>query len=176
MSTDMFSTFSGALLREVSRAFTGRLFTDEQIRSVTSTAIGRYFTDFLPEPADERAARERVEEAKIHIGKASSIVVQLQAELAQQSTQLDSLMAEIDEKKKLADRYAQLAATNQEQFAAMRAEIEEVLRKELVAQSEKGRRIRQVASFVVWAVTLILGAWLGTYFKEIMTWARELFV
>ena len=163
-----------AVYSELSRAITGRLFTEQQIRAVTKSAIGRYFAGFLPEPADERTARERVEEARVHIGKASNIIGQMQEELAAQSSQLDNLLKEVEEKKSLADKYGQLAATNQKQFAAFRAEMEEVLRKELVAQAEKGRRLRQAASLVLWLITLFLGAWLGTYFKEAVAWLRTM--
>lgn len=83
---------------ELSRAITGRLFTEDQIRAVTKSTIGRYFADFLPEPADEKTARERVEEARQHIGKASAIIGQMQGELAQQSMQLDALLGEVEEK------------------------------------------------------------------------------
>ena len=67
-----FETLIRAVGLELSRAVTGRLFNDDQIRAVTKSAMGRYFADLLPEPADERTARERVEEARMHIGKASS--------------------------------------------------------------------------------------------------------
>jgi hypothetical protein len=98
----------------------------------------------------------------------------MQQELSQQSEQLDVLLVEIEEKKKLAERYGHLAATNREQFAAFRSEIEEALRKELVAQAGQGRRVRQFASFVIWLFTLILGAYLGTYFKEVLGWVKAL--
>ena len=55
-----------------------------------------------------------------------------------------------------------------------RSEMEEVLRKELVAQAEKGIRLRQAVSFAIWLFTLVLGAWLGTYFKEVLPWAKAL--
>lgn len=48
--------------------------------------------------------------------------------------------------------------------------MENALRKELTEQAEKGKRIRQVISFLFWVLTLILGAALGTYFKEIIAW------
>ena len=166
---------TNAVVVELSRAITGRLFTEEQIRAVTKSTIGKYFAELLPEPGDERTARERVEEARLHIGKASSIINQMQGELTQQSKQLDDLLVEVEEKKKLAEKYGQLAATNQQQFAAFRTEMEEVLRKELIAQAEKGRRLRQAASFAIWLLTLVLGAWLGTYFKEVVALAKTMF-
>lgn len=169
-----FDTLFGAVGVELSRAITGRLFNDDQIRSVAKSAIGKYFADWLLEPADEHAAKERVEEARLHIDKASSIITQMQRELSQQSGQLDILLAEVEEKKKLAERYGHLAATNKGQSAAFRSEIEELLRKELVAQAERGRRLRQAASFAIWLFTLIVGASLGAYFKDVVAWVKVL--
>ncbi len=140
---------------ELIHSVTGKLFTESQIRSVSSHAVGKYFADFLPERAEDRTARERVEEARTHISKASSIISAMQSELSTQTEQLDKLLVEIEEKKKLADQYAQLAATSREQFSALREEMEEVLREELVAQSEKGKRVRQLASSLIWLVTLV---------------------
>ena len=100
MVTEVFSAISAELIRTV----TGRLFTDAQIRQVAGHAVGKYFADLLPEPADERAARERVEEAQTHISRASEIITQLQSELGTQTQQLNRVLAEIEEKKKLAER------------------------------------------------------------------------
>jgi hypothetical protein len=169
-----FEILLNAVSIELSRAVTGKLFTDAQIRSLASHAVGKYFVDWLPEPKEQRTARERVEEARQHIGKASSIITAMQSELSTQSTELDKLLVEIEEKKKLAQQYAHLAATNQEQFAAFRKEMEDVLRSELMAQSEEGKRLRQSVSFAIWFVTLVLGAALGAYFKEVLAWAKTL--
>ncbi|MDX6385593.1 MAG: hypothetical protein QOK48_3166 [Blastocatellia bacterium] len=166
--------FINAISAELFRALTGRLFTEAQIRTVTSNAIGKYFADFFPEPKDERAARERVQEAQEHISKASAIITQLQTELGSQTQQLDSVLKELEDKKQLAQRYAALAETSQEQFAAFKAEMETVLRQELVAQSEKGKAMRRLASAVLWVVTLIIGAALGAYFKEVLAWLWSL--
>ena len=155
---------------QLSRLATGRLLTESQIKTASSHAVGKYFTDFLPEPKDERSARERVQEAQTHISKATAIIGQLQAELGSQTQQLDSVLKELDEKKQLAQRYGVLASAGQEQFSAFRAEMESALRTELRTQSEKGRRLRRAASAVLWLVTLILGAALGTYFKALISW------
>lgn len=167
------SSIIDAVITELIRAVTGRLFTEEQIRSVTSHTVGKYFANWLPEPGQEKAARERVEEARSHISKASTIISAMQSELTAQTTQLDKVLLEIEEKKKLAEQYEQLAATKQEQFSAFRREMEEAIRQELVAQSENGKRVRQVASFSFWLVTLVLGAALGTYFKEVLAWLKS---
>jgi|SRR5208283_3668720 len=159
-----------AVSAELFRAITGKLFTEKQIRAVSSNAVGKYFVDWFPKVGADKTARERVEEARGHIASASAIITDMQTELSAQTGHLDNLLVEIEEKKKLAERYADLAATNQQQLAAFREEMEEVLRKELIAQSEKGKRLRQVVSVAIWLVTLVLGAALGTYFKEVSAW------
>jgi hypothetical protein len=167
---NVITELASSLLVELARIVTGRLFNEKQISAITKNAIGKYFATFFQEPEDQRAARERVEEARLHIQAASAIINQMQEEMSHQSIQLDRVIEEIEEKRKLAERYGQLAATSHQQFSAFRAETEEMLRKELVIQAEKGRRLRQVASGLIWLFTLVLGAALGTYFKEIVAW------
>ena len=65
-----------------------------------------------------------------------------------------------------------MAAVHREATTALRAEIEETLRRELIAQASQGKRLRQVASFLVWLVTLFLGGGVGFYFGDIAKWAR----
>lgn len=160
----------GEFISALSRAVTGRLFTDEEIKNITSGAVGKYFADFFPTPRDEQEAQDKVNAARQHISAASSIILEMQASLESQNNNLERLLAEIAEKKKLAERYEILAKTNQEEFAAFREEMEESLRKELLKQAAKGRRLRRVASLLLWVITLVAGAALGAYFKDIVGW------
>jgi hypothetical protein len=89
---------------------------------------------------------------------------------------LRELLAQVEDKKKLADHYATLASANEKQTAAIRSELEKAIRQELVAQANKGRRIRQAASFALWLFTLVAGAALGTYFPDIVTFFKTLVV
>lgn len=166
--------FINAIGAEAIRTITGRLFTDAQIRQVATHAVGKHFADLLPEPADERAARERVEEARSHIEQASAIISQLQSEVGSKTQQLDKILTEIEEKKQLAMKYEVLAKMGQEQIAAFKSEMEGAIRQELTAQSEQGKTARRLASGFLWLVTLILGAALGAYFKEVLAWTLEL--
>lgn len=165
-----------AIGAELFKAVTGRLFTEEQIKAVSTNAVGKHFADFLPEPKDERASRERVEEARDHITKASQIIALLQSELGTQTEQLNAVLNELEEKKQLAQQYQTLATVGQEQFAALRVQMEGALRQELLAQSERGKRLRRIASAILWFVTLVLGAALGAYFKEVVQWLRPIVV
>lgn len=122
----------------------------------------------MPEPKNDKAARERVEEARDHIAKATAIITHLQDELGSQTQQLDAVLKELEEKKQLAEQYGALAKTGQDQFSAFKNEMESALRQELTAQSEKGKGVRRVASAILWAVTLILGA----YLKDVIAWLR----
>ena len=58
----------------------------------------------------------------------------------------------------------------------VRQEIETALREELVRQSRTGRGKRRVASALPWIITLVLGAALGSYFREVWEFASSLFV
>ena len=162
------------LTRILTRIITGRLLTEEQIRGVTGTVVGQYFTDWFPQPKDEAEAEARVNSAKHHIAEATRIIGGLKADLDSQADQLDRLAQEIDQKRITAERYATLAATNEKAVAAFRAELEEALRSELTAQANRGKRLRQIASFTVWLFTLILGAGLGAYFPQIVQSIRSI--
>lgn len=175
MSVSLFANVSAEFVGALLRAVTGRLYTEEQIKSITSGAIGKYFAEFFPTPKDEVAAQERVDSARKHIAAASSIIRDMQEDLETQDRKLGDLLEEVEQKKQLADRYQALAHTNQRAFKAFRAEMEEALRKELRDQAEKGRRIRQVVSVVLWLVTLVLGAAFGAYFKDIVAWGQAAF-
>ena len=154
----------------LTRAITGSLYTDDQIKSITKGATGKYLKEFFPETKDEVDSKNRVDSARDHIEAASTIIRDMQEDLEAQDKQLSTLLETITEKKKLADRYQTLADTNQEAFNAFRLEMEEALRKELVEQTNTGKRIRQLATGIIWLVTLIAGAALSTYFKEILAW------
>lgn len=156
------------------REITGKLFTEEQIGKITSNAVGKYFSDLFPEPEREKVAKERVEEARKSIIRASIIISEMQGELTAQGTQLDKLLTEIEEKKNLAKHYSDLATMTKDQSSALQKQMEETIRAELVSQNKKGKELRQFVSAVFWLVTLVLGAALGTYFKEIVVWVKTL--
>jgi chromosome segregation ATPase len=162
------------LTRILTRIITGRLLTEEQISGVTGTVIGKYFTDWFPQPQDEVEAETRVASAKHHIAEATRIIGGLKDDLDSQADQLEKLSQEIDEKRNTAERYAAMAATNEKAVAAFRSELEAALRRELTDQANRGKRLRQLASFTVWFVTLIMGAALGAYFPQIVHWIRSL--
>jgi CHASE3 domain sensor protein len=163
-------SFQTELISIAIRAMTGVLYTDSQIKTITSGATGKYLKEFFPYTKDELEAKNRVDTAREHIDAASTIIRDMQEDLEAQDVQLNELLDTIKEKKKLADRYQTLADTNKEAFVAFKIEMEEALRKELVEQATQGKRTRQAVSFVLWVITLVIGAALGTYFKDIMTW------
>jgi DNA repair ATPase RecN len=159
------SLIASESLRELSKLITGKLLTETQIQSVSKHIVGKYFTDWLPTPQKEAEAEERISAAKTHIAEATKIIVNLQDDLEKQANQLELLAKEIDEKKQVAERYAVLAKTNQDAFAAFKAEMEETVRKELTAQNEQGKALRRTVSFASWFITLVIGAALGALFQ-----------
>ncbi|ABV67180.1 hypothetical protein Abu_0920 [Aliarcobacter butzleri RM4018] len=168
MSLDLFSS----IVLEIVRSINGKLYTDEEIKNITKGATGKYLKEFFPSSQDELAAKNRVEAAKKHIEAASNIIRDIQDDLYSQDKQLNDLIDTISEKKKLADRYQTLANTNKEAFEAFKVEMEEALKHELIEQENKGKRLRQLVSLGTWLVTLILGAALGTYFKDIIEFIK----
>ena len=100
----------------------------------------------------------------------------MQSDLEVQTQQLDVVLKDIEEKKKLAEKYAELASTNQEKFEAFKEEMATSLRSELELQSAKGKTIRRIASIIIWVGTLIIGAALGTYFKDILSYIKSIIV
>lgn len=153
---------------QVIRALTGSLFTKEQIDAITRHSVGKLLADFFPTDEQERDAIERVQEAEQHISRASQIILELQNTLKARSQTLQQMIVEIEEKKRVADHYTAMASATEEQVSAIRIEIERVVRKELVDQANKNRRVRQAASAILWVVTLIAGAALGAYFPRIV--------
>lgn len=161
---------AGQIWVELIRSITGQLFTKDQLTQITSHAVGRYFSEFFPEQERENRAKKRVEEARRYIVEANNIISEMQVDLESQHAQLDSLLEDIEEKKKLADKYARLAETNAEQFLAFKEEIGSALKEELIQQSEQGKTLRRISSALIWLITLLLGAALGAYFKQIAAW------
>lgn len=172
----------------------GTLISDKQIKSISKKIIETYFGDFYPTPPQENDIKERIGEAQSHITQAGRIISDLQYELANQSEQLNKLLVEIDEKKSIADYYANLAETSKKEFEPLKTEIEsaikrqmlaeaeknkvvfeQALQKQLKAEAEKGKHLRRFASFIVWLVTLVLGAALGAYFIQIVGFIRAWF-
>lgn len=151
--------------RAITQLITGKLLTEGQIKSISRNIVGAHFADWLPTPKEQVEAERRVDVAREHITKANRIILDLQNDLEGQAKQLDAISREMEEKKKLADRYRVLAETNEEIFAAYKAEMEDTIRKELVAQAERGKRLRQLVTLIGWVLTLIIGAFLGAYLE-----------
>lgn len=170
----MLTTLSAEVVSQATKALTGQLFTEEQIKGITGHSVGKYFKELFPDNELDRTQRERIELAQSHIVEASSIMADMRIELDAQKATLENLLGEIEEKKSTAEKYAQLAETNQGAVSAVRHEIELTLREELVRQSKAGRGIRRVASALLWITTLILGAALGSYFREVWGFVSSL--
>ena len=139
--------------RATAQVLTGKFFTDESNLLISKNVVGAYFADWLPIPKDEVEAKQRVEQARLYITEASQIISSLQGDLNNQAQQLDQIIREIEEKKKVANHYATLAETNQKAFGAFKVEMEEAIRKELQAEAEKGKKARQVVSFIYTGLT-----------------------
>lgn len=161
------------LTKASAQVITGKFLSDEQIQLISKNVVGSYFADWLPNQKDDVEAKNRVEQARLHISEASKIISGLKGDLDNQAQQLDQIINEIEDKKKIADHYSTLAETNQKAFEAFKIEMEEAIRKHLQAEAENGKRARQVVSFIFWSITLVLGAALGAYFIPIVEFFRN---
>jgi predicted RNase H-like nuclease (RuvC/YqgF family) len=170
----MIDSFVNQLSISLIKSATGSLLTKDQIQKITSHSVGRYLKEFLPEDEDERDSREKVEAARAHIANATSIISDIRSDLDSQSEALNSLLTEIEEKKKTAEEYKLLVETNQDAFAAMRRQLEDSVRAELTRHSEEGRAMRRAVSGFITVVTLVVGAALGAYFKDIVAIVQNL--
>jgi hypothetical protein len=171
----MLTDFTVSFIRALSQVLTSRWLTDAQIRGISASVVGRYFADWLPTPKEEHEAAERVAAAQKHIAEASRIITGLHTDLDTQAHQLTQIITDIEQKKKAAEHYAALARTNQKAFAPMRTEMERAIREQLVAQANQGKRMRQLASLIIWLITLVAGAALGAYFVPIVAAFRSWF-
>jgi hypothetical protein len=155
-------------------AVSGSLFSATQIRSISVSAAGLGVRFVFPGGEVDENLGEKIEQARAHIASASGIVHELSEGLETRAKALDELIARVEEKKKEADHFSAIADANAATLAAFRSEIELAIRTELEARDKQGRLIRQLASAIVWIVTLILGAALGAYFLPIVAWAQSL--
>ena len=155
--------------QSLTQLVTGKLMTDAQIRAVTSNVVGRYFSDWFAKPKDEQLYDDRVTQARNHLSEATAIILELKDNLEKETQQLDAIAEQLKIKKAEAERYEELAKVRSEAIAAMKEELQSSLRSELEAQARKGRRLRQAIAFVVWLVTLVLGA----YVPQIIEWGRR---
>jgi len=116
--------------------------------------------------------RDKIMVAKRHMESAGAIFDELRADLDAQSKALDELVIKAEEKKKEADHYTRLASISEDAFSAYREEMERVIRVSLEEQAARGRRMRRIASGILTVTTLVVGAALGAYFKDIVAWMR----
>lgn len=163
-------SLTAEISKAIIRAISGRIFSAEEVRAITQHTIGKHFSEFFPRIIEESEVSQQVNEARHHIDEAGRIVAGMQTELESQSRQLDHILREVEEKKQVATRYEALAKTSRVAFAAFRQEMEDALREELTAQNEKGRNLRRTVSIGIWVLTLVGGAGLDAYFKDIIGW------
>jgi hypothetical protein len=170
----MINTLTIELSKAAVQILTGNIFSDEQIRLISKNVVGAYLEDWLPTPKEVVESKQRVELARLHITEASQIISSLQGDLDNQAQQLDKIIKDIEEKRKIADHYSTLAETNEKAFEAFKVEMEKAIRMQLQSETEKGKKARKVVSFIVWFITLILGAALGAYFIPLVEFIKNL--
>jgi hypothetical protein len=163
------------LLSSLSQVVTGRILTDTQIRSISSSLVGQLFSDWLAEPKDQREIRQRVDAARDHMANATRILADLKSELDEKSSQLDKLAADVEAQRKKAEEYSILAQANASTVQAIRTQIEASVRQELENQTKRGRKLRQAISVSSWVISLLVGAALGAHWTKVEEWLWRVF-
>ena len=108
----------------VSQIATGRLLTANQIRTITSNVVGRYFADWFAAPKDEQNAAKRVDEARGHLAEATRLITSLKTDLDEQTTKLEAVFANLQVKKNEASHYEKLAAANKDLYEPLKRDSE----------------------------------------------------
>lgn len=171
---DTFTLATKFALRELLRIASGNLLTEDQIKNISTHAVGKHFTDLFPEHNQRGSHKERLQQAQVHIEGATSIIGEMSSELESQKETLNALIQEIEQKKSHAEKYAELAKTNEVAASAIKDELETAVRAELTRSSQEGRWGRRLFSVFLWIATLIAGAALGNYFDTVVAFASSL--
>ena len=162
------------IVAALSQLISGRILSEDQIKRISNDAIGKHFKDFLPIAEKDQTNQDRVEKAQESIARASGIIGEIKKDLDDQTRQLNEMLVKAETKKQQVEKYSALATMAESQAKAVREELTNTIRNELEAHTKKGRRVRQLVSLAAWLATLILGAALSSYFKDIWVWARTL--
>lgn len=154
----------------ISKIITGQLFSEEEIERLSKHTIGKHFKELFPVNENDQDIGSRVNNAQKHIAAAGSIVSSLQQDLTKESENLDLILEDIKAKKIEFEKYQELAEIDKKKIDHLKAEMQTTLRNELTNQSNKGKWGRRF----LWVMTLLIGAALGAYFKDIVAWLTQI--
>lgn len=135
------------------------------IDKVADKIVADFFVKVEKAESKEDPAK-LIDDARNHMAAAGAIFDQLKSELDQKSVDLDTLAKQVEEKKIEAVHFSNLAGVGEAAFASFRKEMEESVQQSLQTQAKNGR----LARITITIVTLIVGAGLGAYFKDLVTW------
>jgi len=89
----------GELGIQITKMLSGQLLSDEQIKSVSKHATGKYFSSLLPEDKETLEQNKKIESARQHIESASEIMSEIRDEIHTQEESLKKILNKIEEKK-----------------------------------------------------------------------------
>jgi hypothetical protein len=112
------------------------------------------------------ASEKKIIRARDYISRAENIIVDVKKEIEDENLKFVEVIEAIEEKKRLAERYVELAKTSEGQIAEFKDEMEKTLRKDLIKQTNSDNIIRQVVQIVLSLLILAGGIAIGYYLKE----------
>lgn len=157
-------TFRGALsafldaLAEISRQLIGTSIAPILATDAITKVVAEVLRDFMSAERRAPTISDRAADATKALTHASQIIGELETELANHKNRLDEVVVQIETKRMEANHWANLASFNEQQVAALTAEVERRLREQIRAEQKRNIGWRRVATFVIWLITLILGA------------------
>lgn len=137
---------------------------------VLGDVVNQVVRDLLARPQAEDDIRARAAAASNHLAEAGAILSELQRELTSRNDELSQLLASIEERREEAEHWKKLASVNEDLAQSLTREIERRVREQMRLELERNKTIRRIASFLVWLLTLFLGAIIGVWVQVL--WQR----
>lgn len=167
----------GAMAEIVKVSVGGSLFGGALPVGALSGIIGNVASDvvarLLGTPRDTQDFKVRAEAAAEHLNNAAAILGQLQLELGERTQELQAVVAEVESGKDQAQHWRTLASVDKQVAQSLVREVEVRVRTQIQAELDRNKTVRRIAGFLVWTITLVLGALVGLWAQEL--WQRGYF-
>jgi hypothetical protein len=115
---------------------------------------------------EQEDIRQRANIASEHLAEAGKILAELQTELTQRSNELDSLLADIDNRRAEAEHWQEMAMVNEKLASALTREIERRVRDQIRSELDRNKTRRRIVGLITWIITLISGGVVGAIIQQ----------
>lgn len=118
--------------------------------------------------AEKKDIHDRAQLASTYLSEAGQILGELQHELSERSSELASMLTQIESTRAEAAHWEEIASTNEELAAALTTEIERRVGAQLREELRRGQKTRRILAFLVWILTIIASGIAGVYAQRIL--------